>query len=35
LDNGKPKHVANAADLGFTIECFRFYAGMADNVVAR
>jgi len=31
LDNGKPKHVANAADLGFCIECFRFYAGMADK----
>jgi len=31
LDNGKPKHVANAADLGFVIECFRFYAGMADK----
>jgi len=31
LDNEKPKHVADAADLGFTIECYRFYAGMADK----
>jgi len=32
LDNGKPKHVADAADIGYVIECFRYYAGWADKV---
>jgi aldehyde dehydrogenase (NAD+) len=32
LDNGKPKHVADAADVALTIECFRYYAGWADKV---
>jgi len=32
LDNGKPAHVANAVDIGFCIECFRYYAGWADKV---
>jgi len=31
-DNGKPKHVANAVDIGFVIECYRYYAGFADKV---
>jgi len=32
MDNGKPAHVANAVDIGFCIECFRYYAGWADKV---
>ncbi len=32
LDNGKPKHVARAADLPLTIACYRYYAGWADKV---
>jgi len=32
LDNGKPKHVADGVDIGFVIECFRYYAGFADKV---
>jgi len=32
MDNGKPKHVADAADIGFVIECFRYYAGFADKM---
>jgi aldehyde dehydrogenase (NAD+) len=32
LDNGKPKHVAHGVDLGFVIECFKYYAGFADKV---
>ncbi|MDQ6705710.1 MAG: aldehyde dehydrogenase family protein, partial [Acidobacteriota bacterium] len=32
LDNGKPKHVALAADLPATIACFRYYAGWADKI---
>jgi aldehyde dehydrogenase (NAD+) len=35
LDNGKPKHVADAADVSLTIECFRFYAGLADKCGGR
>ena len=31
-DNGKPKHVANAVDIGFVSECYRYYAGFADKV---
>ena len=31
LDNGKPQHVADAVDIGFVIECFRYYAGWADK----
>ena len=31
LDNGKPEHVANAVDVGFVIECYRYYAGWADK----
>src|SRR6516165_5832592 len=27
LDNGKPYHVARAADLPLTIACYRYYAG--------
>ncbi|MGA8029270.1 MAG: aldehyde dehydrogenase family protein [Bryobacteraceae bacterium] len=32
LDNGKPRHVARAADLPLTIACYRYYAGWADKV---
>eukprot|EP00747_Dinoflagellata_sp_TGD_P163729 gnl/TRDRNA2_/TRDRNA2_182728_c0_seq1.p1 gnl/TRDRNA2_/TRDRNA2_182728_c0~~gnl/TRDRNA2_/TRDRNA2_182728_c0_seq1.p1 ORF type:complete len:525 (-),score=131.71 gnl/TRDRNA2_/TRDRNA2_182728_c0_seq1:121-1635(-) len=31
LDNGKPKHVAHDVDLGFVVECYRYYAGWADK----
>jgi len=31
LDNGKPEHVANGVDIGFVIECYRYYAGCADK----
>lgn len=31
LDNGKPKHVADGVDIGFCIECFKYYAGWADK----
>src|SRR5215467_7476143 len=31
LDNGKPAHVARAADLPLTIACYRYYAGWADK----
>src|SRR6202790_990736 len=32
LDNGKPYHVARAADLALTIACYRYYAGWADKI---
>lgn len=32
LDNGKPAHVADGVDIGFVIECFKYYAGWADKV---
>jgi len=32
LDNGKPYHVARAADLGLTIATYRYYAGWADKI---
>jgi aldehyde dehydrogenase (NAD+) len=31
LDNGKPKHIADGVDIGFVIECYRYYAGWADK----
>merc|ERR1719387_2248895 len=31
LDNGKPLHVAHDVDIGFVIECYRYYAGWADK----
>src|ERR1700741_1261242 len=31
LDNGKPYHVALAADLPLTTACYRYYAGWADK----
>jgi len=31
LDNGKPAHIARAADLPLTIACYRYYAGWADK----
>jgi aldehyde dehydrogenase (NAD+) len=31
-DNGKPKHVADGVDIGFVIECYRYYAGWADKM---
>jgi aldehyde dehydrogenase (NAD+) len=30
-DNGKPVHVAAGVDIGFVVECFRYYAGWADK----
>ena len=32
LDNGKPRHVARAADLPLVIACYRYYAGWADKM---
>ena len=32
LDNGKPRHVAAAADIPLVIACYRYYAGWADKV---
>src|SRR5271156_888992 len=32
LDNGKPYHIARAADLPLTIACYRYYAGWADKI---
>jgi aldehyde dehydrogenase (NAD+) len=32
LDNGKPAHIARAADLTLTIACYRYYAGWADKI---
>jgi aldehyde dehydrogenase (NAD+) len=32
LDNGKPRHIARAADLPLTIACYRYYAGWADKI---
>ena len=31
LDNGKPYHIARAADLPLTIACYRYYAGWTDK----
>jgi aldehyde dehydrogenase (NAD+) len=31
MDNGKPVHVADAVDIGFVIECYRYYAGWTDK----
>jgi len=31
LDNGKPEHVANGVDVGFVVECYKYYAGLADK----
>jgi len=31
LDNGKPEHVADGVDIGYVIECYRYYAGWADK----
>jgi len=31
-DNGKLQHVADGVDIGFVIECFRYYAGFADKL---
>src|SRR5579863_6045319 len=32
LDNGKPYHVARAADVNLTIACYRYFAGWADKI---
>jgi aldehyde dehydrogenase (NAD+) len=32
LDNGKPRHVALAADIPLVIACYRYYAGWADKI---
>merc|ERR1719210_1741563 len=31
LDNGKPFQVAYAADVGLTMDCYRYYAGWSDK----
>ncbi|XP_064618781.1 aldehyde dehydrogenase, mitochondrial-like [Lineus longissimus] len=31
MDNGKPFHVALAADVALVVKCFRYYAGWADK----
>src|SRR5580700_8558355 len=35
LDNGKPRHIAMAADLPLTVACYRYYAGWADKIQGR
>ena len=35
MNNGKPAHIALAADLGLTVKCFRYYAGWADKVTGK
>ena len=35
LDNGKPFNIANAVDLQFTIDTFRYYAGWADKFTGK
>jgi len=35
LDNGKPYHVARAADLPLTIACYRYYAGWRTRIMGR
>jgi len=32
LDNGKPAHIARAADLNLTINTLRYYGGWADKI---
>ncbi len=32
LDNGKPRHVALAADIPLSVACYRYYAGWADKI---
>jgi aldehyde dehydrogenase (NAD+) len=32
LDNGKPAHIARAADVNLTMACYRYYAGWADKI---
>jgi aldehyde dehydrogenase (NAD+) len=32
LDNGKPYHVARAADVALTVACYRYFAGWADKI---
>jgi aldehyde dehydrogenase (NAD+) len=32
IDNGKPRHVAEAADVPLVIACYRYYAGWADKI---
>ncbi len=33
LDNGKPKHIALAADVNLSHRCYRYYAGWVDKIV--
>lgn len=35
LDNGKPFKIANAVDIQFTIDTFRYYAGWADKYTGK
>jgi len=32
LDNGKPQHIANAADVQLSINHYRYFAGWADKI---
>jgi aldehyde dehydrogenase (NAD+) len=32
MDNGKPVHIADAADISLAIKCLRYYAGWADKI---
>lgn len=29
-DNGKPQHVADGVDIGFVVECFRYYVSVSS-----
>lgn len=35
MNNGKPEHIADAADLGLSIKCMRYYAGWADKIMGK
>jgi aldehyde dehydrogenase (NAD+) len=32
MENGKPRHVALAAEVSFSHNCFRYYAGWVDKI---
>lgn len=35
LDNGKPMHIAEVADVNLTHKCFRYYAGWVDKIAGQ
>ena len=35
LNNGKPVHIAKAADLALSVKCMRYYAGWADKLTGK